>query len=151
MKFIGGAGKRQGLYLWVTSVLFQYVNWQGSFMPLELSYGIKVLSFRGKEFLQTDVGSCWCWSAGLNIYWCLYVPLQIVKAGLALALFGGCQKFVDDKNRIPVRGDPHVLIVGDPGLGKSQMLQVWIYLLLHYNCVFLEFLAALPSWRDLFM
>ncbi|KGL72485.1 DNA helicase MCM8, partial [Tinamus guttatus] len=49
---------------------------------------------------------------------------EIVKAGLALALFGGCQKFVDDKNRIPVRGDPHVLVVGDPGLGKSQMLQV---------------------------
>ncbi|KAG8430836.1 hypothetical protein GDO86_019917 [Hymenochirus boettgeri] len=48
---------------------------------------------------------------------------EIVKAGLSLALFGGCQKFVDDKNRIPVRGDPHVLVVGDPGLGKSQMLQ----------------------------
>ncbi|KAG5857422.1 hypothetical protein ANANG_G00019300 [Anguilla anguilla] len=47
----------------------------------------------------------------------------LVKAGLALALFGGCQKFVDDKNRIPVRGDPHMLVVGDPGLGKSQMLQ----------------------------
>ncbi|KFO96941.1 DNA helicase MCM8 [Calypte anna] len=45
------------------------------------------------------------------------------EASLALALFGGCQKFVDDKNRIPVRGDPHVLVVGDPGLGKSQMLQ----------------------------
>ncbi|XP_044516640.1 DNA helicase MCM8 isoform X2 [Gracilinanus agilis] len=48
---------------------------------------------------------------------------ELVKAGLALALFGGCQKYVDDKNRIPVRGDPHVLVVGDPGLGKSQMLQ----------------------------
>ncbi|XP_019371747.1 PREDICTED: DNA helicase MCM8 isoform X1 [Gavialis gangeticus] len=48
---------------------------------------------------------------------------EIVKAGLVLALFGGCQKYVDDKNRIPVRGDPHVLVVGDPGLGKSQMLQ----------------------------
>ncbi|XP_076834434.1 DNA helicase MCM8 [Brachyhypopomus gauderio] len=47
----------------------------------------------------------------------------LVKAGLALALFGGCQKYVDDKNRIPIRGDPHVLVVGDPGLGKSQMLQ----------------------------
>ncbi|KAI7804271.1 putative DNA helicase MCM8 [Triplophysa rosa] len=47
----------------------------------------------------------------------------LVKAGLALALFGGCQKYVDDKNRIPIRGDPHMLIVGDPGLGKSQMLQ----------------------------
>lgn len=49
---------------------------------------------------------------------------ELVKAGLALALFGGSQKYADDKNRIPVRGDPHVLVVGDPGLGKSQMLQV---------------------------
>ncbi|XP_065378860.1 DNA helicase MCM8 isoform X3 [Macaca fascicularis] len=48
---------------------------------------------------------------------------ELVKAGLALALFGGSQKFADDKNRIPIRGDPHILVVGDPGLGKSQMLQ----------------------------
>ncbi|XP_049635117.1 DNA helicase MCM8 [Suncus etruscus] len=48
---------------------------------------------------------------------------ELVKAGLTLALFGGSQKYVDDKNRIPIRGDPHVLVVGDPGLGKSQMLQ----------------------------
>lgn len=65
------------------------------------------------------------------------MPLQIVKAGLALALFGGCQKFVDDKNRIPVRGDPHVLVVGDPGLGKSQMLQVWVDLFLSSDWIFL--------------
>lgn len=25
------------------------------------------------------------------------------------------------QNRIPVRGDPHILVVGDPGLGKSQV------------------------------
>lgn len=49
--------------------------------------------------------------------------LQLVKAALALVLFGGRQKRTD-KNSIPVRGDPHMLIVGDPGLGKSQMLQV---------------------------
>lgn len=48
---------------------------------------------------------------------------ELVKAGLMLALFGGSQKYIDEKNCIPVRGDPHVLIVGDPGLGKSQMLQ----------------------------
>uniref|UniRef100_A0A8C8G4X1 Minichromosome maintenance 8 n=1 Tax=Oncorhynchus tshawytscha TaxID=74940 RepID=A0A8C8G4X1_ONCTS len=46
-----------------------------------------------------------------------------LKAGLSLALFGGSQKHADDKNRIPIRGDPHILVVGDPGLGKSQMLQ----------------------------
>lgn len=57
----------------------------------------------------------------MDFYYCI---VQSVKAGLALALFGGCQKYVDDKNRIPIRGDPHMLIVGDPGLGKSQMLQV---------------------------
>ncbi|XP_056903966.1 DNA helicase MCM8 [Takifugu flavidus] len=46
----------------------------------------------------------------------------LVKAALTLALFGGRQKHTD-KNSVPVRGDPHILIVGDPGLGKSQMLQ----------------------------
>lgn len=59
---------------------------------------------------------------------CSLLPHKLVKAGLTLALFGGSQKYADDKNRIPIRGDPHILIVGDPGLGKSQMLQVSIIL-----------------------
>ena len=46
---------------------------------------------------------------------------ELVKAGLVLCLFGGCTKSAAD--RVPVRGDPHILVVGDPGLGKSQMLQ----------------------------
>ena len=48
---------------------------------------------------------------------------EVVKAGLILGLFGGSTKHSLDKNSIPVRGDPHVLVVGDPGLGKSQLLQ----------------------------
>ncbi|XP_068682388.1 DNA helicase MCM8-like isoform X2 [Montipora capricornis] len=48
---------------------------------------------------------------------------EMVKAGLVLGLFGGTQRYVNDKNRIPIRGSPHILVVGDPGLGKSQMLQ----------------------------
>ncbi|XP_033227633.1 DNA helicase MCM8-like isoform X2 [Belonocnema kinseyi] len=46
-----------------------------------------------------------------NIY-----GLELIKAGLLLSLFGGnalCSE---------TREDIHVLIVGDPGLGKSQML-----------------------------
>lgn len=48
---------------------------------------------------------------------------ELVKAGLLLALFGGVRKHSNDRNKVPVRGDIHVLVVGDPGLGKSQMLQ----------------------------
>ncbi|WVZ98868.1 hypothetical protein U9M48_044243 [Paspalum notatum var. saurae] len=48
---------------------------------------------------------------------------ELVKAGITLALFGGVQKNSMDQNKVPVRGDIHVIVVGDPGLGKSQLLQ----------------------------
>ncbi|CAM6118553.1 unnamed protein product [Calypogeia fissa] len=48
---------------------------------------------------------------------------ELVKAGITLALFGGVQQHLADDNKVPVRGDIHVLIVGDPGLGKSQLLK----------------------------
>jgi len=44
-----------------------------------------------------------------------------VKMALAMALFGAVPKNVDDKHRI--RGDVNVLILGDPGTAKSQMLK----------------------------
>jgi len=44
-----------------------------------------------------------------------------VKEAIALQLFGGVAKELEDKTRI--RGDIHILIVGDPGIGKSQMLK----------------------------
>jgi replicative DNA helicase Mcm len=44
-----------------------------------------------------------------------------VKEAIALQLFGGSAKQLEDKIRI--RGDIHILIVGDPGIGKSQMLK----------------------------
>jgi DNA helicase MCM8 len=47
---------------------------------------------------------------------------EIVKAGLCLGLFGGVQKYTNEKDKMAVRGDPHMLVVGDPGLGKSQLL-----------------------------
>ncbi len=42
------------------------------------------------------------------------------KEGLAIQLFGGVPKRMPDGTRI--RGDVHILIVGDPGTAKSQML-----------------------------
>ncbi|CAM0955138.1 unnamed protein product [Alopecurus aequalis] len=48
---------------------------------------------------------------------------ELVKAGITLALFGAVQKHSMDQNKVPIRGDIHVVIVGDPGLGKSQLLK----------------------------
>jgi replicative DNA helicase Mcm len=44
-----------------------------------------------------------------------------VKEAIALQLFGGSPKELLDKTRL--RGDIHILIVGDPGMGKSQILK----------------------------
>ncbi|XP_055377911.1 DNA helicase MCM8 [Condylostylus longicornis] len=42
---------------------------------------------------------------------------EMVKAGLVLALLGGCG------NEHGLRSEIHVLMVGDPGVGKSEMLK----------------------------
>jgi replicative DNA helicase Mcm len=44
-----------------------------------------------------------------------------IKEAIALMLFGGTPKQLRDGTRI--RGDIHILIIGDPGTAKSQLLQ----------------------------
>ncbi|KAH9410607.1 MCMP-loop domain-containing protein [Ordospora pajunii] len=44
---------------------------------------------------------------------------ELIKAGLVLALFGGTRKSI---RQHLVRSEIHVLIIGDPGLGKSRLL-----------------------------
>lgn len=51
---------------------------------------------------------------------------ELVKAALLMALFGGFVRGEDGISHIPIRSDPHILIVGDPGLGKSQLLHACI-------------------------
>ncbi|MFB6174326.1 MAG: minichromosome maintenance protein MCM, partial [Halobacteriales archaeon] len=43
------------------------------------------------------------------------------KLAIALQLFSGVTKHLPDESRI--RGDLHILLVGDPGTGKSKLLQ----------------------------
>ncbi len=46
---------------------------------------------------------------------------DIVKEAIMLQLFGGVKKEREDG--AVLRGDVHILLIGDPGAGKSQMLQ----------------------------
>ena len=46
---------------------------------------------------------------------------QQIKRALTLAMFGGVPKVVDGTHKI--RGDINVLLLGDPGIAKSQFLK----------------------------
>ncbi|XP_057535732.1 probable DNA helicase MCM8 isoform X2 [Amaranthus tricolor] len=84
-----------------------------SFSPRDLEFIVKFSEEHGSDVFRQIVQSI-CPS----IY-----GHELVKAGITLALFGGVRKHSMDQNKVPVRGDIHVIIVGDPGLGKSQLLQ----------------------------
>lgn len=49
-----------------------------------------------------------------------------IKKALALQMFGGIQKLLPDGTVI--RGDSHVLLIGDPGIAKSQMIRYVVWL-----------------------
>lgn len=52
---------------------------------------------------------------------CIHRLLHVwAQAGLVLGLFGGTIR----NSEVATRSDPHVLVVGDPGLGKSQVRTV---------------------------
>jgi len=45
------------------------------------------------------------------------------KMGLAMSMFGGVRQEVPGREKHSVRGDINVLLVGDPGMAKSQLLK----------------------------
>lgn len=51
---------------------------------------------------------------------------ESVKEAIALQLFSGVPKTLPDGSHI--RGDIHILLVGDPGIGKSQLLRYVVQL-----------------------
>ena len=48
-----------------------------------------------------------------------------IKKGILLQLFGGTKKDFEDTGRGRFRSDINILLCGDPGTSKSQLLQVY--------------------------
>ncbi|GAB2226931.1 hypothetical protein Drorol1_Dr00008730 [Drosera rotundifolia] len=84
-----------------------------SFSPRDLEFIVKFSEEHGSDVFRQIIQSI-CPS----IY-----GHELVKGVVCLSLFAGVRKHSVDQNKVPVRGDIHVIIVGDPGLGKSQLLQ----------------------------
>lgn len=57
----------------------------------------------------------------------LFQRFCLFAAGILLALFGGTRKHVNDRNRVPIRGDIHVLVVGEsiPQDSESSFRRGW--------------------------
>lgn len=73
-------------------------------------YGIREIKDEGVDTLKLIVNS-----------FCPKIfGQELVKLGILLVLFGGRNR--EDESGVNIRSQPHILIVGDPGLGKSQLL-----------------------------
>ncbi len=98
------------IYLDVLSVEFQEHEYEEIVITKEDEEDIMEMS-RDPELFDKIVGSI-----SPSIY-----GLREVKQAIALQLFGGSPKTMDDGTVI--RGDMHILLIGDPGVAKSQLLR----------------------------
>ncbi|CCI42699.1 unnamed protein product [Albugo candida] len=83
-----------------------------------------------KEKYRKEFQNCWQQNAnkplvGRDVIIANICPkvfgLHIIKLATVLTVVGGCSH-VDDAG-LKVRGEPHLLLIGDPGTGKSQLLR----------------------------
>jgi DNA helicase MCM8 len=94
----------------------------GLYLEISSISSIKESQFQIEEFSEEEISKFQAISRTTNIFpllvkkFCsLIYGLEKVKAGLLLAILGGSEN--------QSRSTSHILIVGDPGLGKTQLLR----------------------------
>eukprot|EP00937_MAST-01D_sp_MAST-1D-sp2_P000663 g663.t1 len=110
-----GLNNRHGFPVFSTQIVANYIEKREvSFMSRQLTEDDKREILRLSK--EPDIADRIVESIAPSIW-----GHQHVKMALAMSLFGGRAKDVKNKHRI--RGDINVLLLGDPGTAKSQMLK----------------------------
>jgi DNA replication licensing factor MCM7 len=112
--YIGFRGMKAGLIHDTYIEAFKVVRMKKSYKETSISQ--EMVERIQKERASTDVYSRLAQSIAPEIY-----GLQDVKKALLLLLVGGVQK--ETKDGMKIRGDINILLMGDPGVAKSQLLK----------------------------
>jgi len=107
----GSRSRQMEIYLDTNSVESIEVTWEELEITAEDEKKILELA-KDPEIYKKLVGSI-----APSLY-----GMEEVKEGLALQLFGGELHILEDRTRI--RGNIHILLIGDPASGKSQIMQL---------------------------
>lgn len=100
-------------------------NWEEIFHTLKLKASLGPshpriwCPFSSPPFVPQSTGKRWS-----NVRFSVFLHTYRLLVGLLLTLFGGSQRGNEGRahQSFSIRTDTHLLLVGDPGLGKSQLI-----------------------------
>jgi len=111
-EFIPGKGRLRAFNIYLDANHIETVGKETGEVDISPEDEKKIKELAKREFIHKDLID----SIAPSIY-----GYEDIKEAIVYLLFGGTPKLTPEG--VPIRGDIHVLLVGDPGTAKSQLLR----------------------------